>query len=211
MKEIEEKKKIALPLNLQFFADDTDDTDNEDDKDNKDDKDTSDDKDKKSDGKTYTQDELEKIIKDRLKRADKEKAKAIEEAEKLAKMNEEQKKQYELEKLQKELEDYKKRDAFHGLSKEASKMLSEHEITVDDDLLAFVVKDTAEDTQAAVKSFVSLIEKKVAEGVKKALAGKPPKVTKTTGTLTKEEIMKETDSLKRQKLIKENMHLFERK
>ncbi|MFD2694727.1 DUF4355 domain-containing protein, partial [Sporolactobacillus shoreicorticis] len=121
-------------------------------------------------------------IKQRVAREKKAAEKAVKEAEKLAKMNEEQKKQYELEKLQAELETYKKKDAYHALSKEASKMLAEHEIIADDTLLSFVVKDTAENTQEAVQSFVKLVEKHVKAGVKQALAGKPPKVTKNPTT-----------------------------
>ena len=90
--------------------------------------------------KTYTQEELEKIVKDRVAREKKATEEAVEEAKKLAKMNEDEKAKYELEKLQSELAEYKKKDAFYGLSKEASKMLSEHNIHADDELLAFVVR-----------------------------------------------------------------------
>ena len=153
--------------------------------------------------------QMEKIIKDRVAREKKATEKAVEEAKKLAKMNEEDKKQYEFEQLQNELADLKKKDAFYGLSKEASKMLSEHDIQADDDLLAFVVKDSAEDTQTAVNSFVNLIGKKVAEGVKQALAGKSPKVNTSPGqTLTKKDILAEKDATKRIRLIQENPNLF---
>ena len=90
-------------------------------------------------------------------------------------MNEDEKAKYELEKLQSELAEYKKKDAFNGLSKEASKMLSEHNIHADDELLAFVVKDDAEATKLAVDSFVALVNTKVTDGVKQALSGTPPK------------------------------------
>lgn len=159
-------------------------------------------------GKTYTQEELENIVKQRLDREKKAAEKAIKEAEKLAKMNEDQKKQYELEKLQQELEEYKKKDAFYSMSKEASKMLSENGITADDELLSFVVKDTAEDTQTAVKSFVELINKRVEEGVKKALAGNSPKATPKPGT-NKNPFSKENFNLTEQaKLLKENPELY---
>lgn len=197
-----------LPLNLQFFAEDTDNTDNQDTNDNQDNQNNQS-EDKNQAIKTYTEEEVQKMVKDRVAREKKAAEKAVEEAKKLAKMNEDEKAKYELEKLQKELEDYKKKESFYGLSKEASKMLSEHEITADDDLLTFVVKETAEDTQVAVNSFVSLINAKVEEGVKKALTGKPPKVTTNNKTLTKQQIMEEKDAIKRQKLIKENIHLFQ--
>lgn len=195
------KTNRFLPFDLQFFAEDP--TPPEEQTPPADDNPPADDP-----VKTYTQDELEEIVKQRVAREKKAAEKAVKEAEKLAKMNEEQKKQYEFEQLQKELEEYKKKDAFYSLSKEASKMLSEHDITADDDLLAFVVKDTAEETQDAVNGFVTLFNKHVEAGVKKALAGKPPKVNTTNNTLTKKEIMAEQDAVKRLKLIQENQHLF---
>lgn len=196
-----------LPLNLQFFADDADNTDNQDTNDNQDDKDQTEDKDQSV--KTYTEEEVQKMVKERVAREKKAAEKAVKEAEKLAKMNEAEKEKYRVEQLENELAELRREKAFNSLSKEASKMLSEHEITVNDDLLSFIVRDTAEDTQVAVNSFVALINSKVEEGVKKALAGKPPKVnTNGNKALTKQQIMDEKDAVKRQKLIKENMHLF---
>ncbi len=201
-----EKHDELLSLNLQFFAEEDDSLDSKETNENQDSKDQI--EDKKPNGKTYTEDEVQKMVKDRVAREKKAAEKAIDEAKKLAKMNEDEKAKYELEKLQKELAEYKRKESFYSLSKEASKMLSENSITVDDDLLSFVVKDTAEDTQHAVNSFVSLINAKVEEGVKKALAGKPPKVTTTNNAITKQQIMEEKDAIKRQKLIKEHIHLF---
>lgn len=203
-------KSLEEPLNmkLQFFA-------GQDDGSNDSGADGQDDGQQGNEGSDEQQEEMipksqmEKIIKDRVAREKKATEKAVEEAKKLAKMNEEDKKQYEFEQLQNELADLKKKDAFYGLSKEASKMLSEHDIQADDDLLAFVVKDSAEDTQTAVNSFVNLIGKKVAEGVKQALAGKSPKVNSNPGqAITKQDILAEKDATKRIRLIQENPNLF---
>ncbi|MGO5010800.1 DUF4355 domain-containing protein [Niallia sp. Sow4_A1] len=195
-----------LPLNLQFFSEETDDTNNQDTNQTQDNQTQN--EDKNQTGKTYSEEEVQKMVKDRVAREKKAAEKAIDEAKKLAKMNEDEKAKYELEKLQKKLAEYERKESFYSLSKEASKMLSENSISVDDDLLSFVVKDTAEDTQVAVNSFVSLINTKVEEGVKKALAGKPPKVTTNNKTITKQQIMEEKDPIKRQNLIKEHMQLF---
>ena len=158
---------------------------------------------------TYTKDQLEEIIKQRVGREKKAAEKAIQEAEKLAKMNQDEKEKYEYEKLKQELEEYKRKDTYYSLSKEASKMLSEHDINASDDLLQFVVKDSAEDTQTAVNSFVELINAKVEEGVKKALSGNSPKVHKNGGkALTKADIMNEKDATKRIKMIQDNPNLF---
>lgn len=125
--------------------------------------------------KKYTQEELEEIIKARVAREKKATEKAVEEAAKLAKMNEEEKREFEYEKLQEELAELKRKDAYYGLSREASKMLAEHDIQADDDLLQFVVKDDAEGTQTAVNAFVELVNTKVEQGVQKALSGRTPK------------------------------------
>ena len=141
--------------------------------------------------KTYTEAELQKIIKDRIGREKKAAEKAVEEASRLAKMNEDEKAKYEMDKLKEELADLKRKDAQYGLSKEASKMLAEHDIQVDDELLAFVVKDDAEATKSAVDSFVALIDAKVADGVKKALSGTAPRVTTgVNSAMTKEQFNK---------------------
>jgi len=180
-------KEELLKMNLQFFAEqdggsDESGTDGQDS--NQQDEEGSDEQQEEMIPKS----QMEKIIKDRVAREKKATEKAVEEARKLAQMNQEEKQKYEYEQLQKELEEYKRKDSFYGLSKEASKMLSEHDIQADDDLLQFVVKDTAEDTQTAVNSFVSLVNKKIEEGVKKALSGSAPKVHTNQGkTITKEE------------------------
>lgn len=198
------KKNRLLPLDLQLFADENPPADPPSDQ-----TPPADDSPADTPPKTYTEEQVQEMVKQRVAREKKAAEKAVAEAKKLAKMNEEQKKEYEFEQLQKKLADYEKKEAFYELSKEATKMLSEHEIIADDELLAFVVKDSAEDTQAAVNSFVSLVNSKVEEGVKKALAGKPPKVNQNSGkTLTKAQIFAEKDAIKRQKLIHENMNLF---
>lgn len=125
--------------------------------------------------KTYTQEELEEIIKARVAREKKATEKAVEEAAKLAKMNEEEKREFEYQKLQEELAELKRKDAYYGLSREASKMLAEHDIQANDDLLQFVVKDDAEGTQTAVNAFVELVNAKIEQGVQKALSGRTPK------------------------------------
>ena len=125
--------------------------------------------------KKYTQEELEEIIKARVAREKKATEKAVEEASKLAKMNEEEKREFEYQKLQEELAELKRKDAYYGLSREASKMLAEHDIQANDDLLKFVVDDSAEETQSKVNAFVELFNAKVEEGVQKALSGRTPK------------------------------------
>lgn len=165
--------------------------------------------DQQSDEEMIPKSQMEKIIQDRVARANRQAEKQVEEAKRLAKMNEDEKEKYRLDQLEQQLEEYKRKEAYYGLSKEAAKMLTEHNIQADDDLLQFVVKDDAEGTQTAVNAFVSLVNAKVEEGVKKALAGNPPRANlHGTSALTKEKIMQEKDSTKRIKLIQDNPHLF---
>ena len=141
--------------------------------------------------KTYTQDELEEIVKARVAREKKAAEKAVEEASKLAKMNEEEKREFEYQKLQEELAELKRKDAYYGLSREASKMLAEHDIQANDDLLKFVVDDSAEETQSKVNAFVELFNAKVEEGVKKALSGRAPRANVNANqVVTKEDFNK---------------------
>lgn len=156
----------------------------------------------------YTDEDVDKIVQKKLSKAKKDKEAAVEEATKLAKMNEDQKAEYDREQLEKELAELRRKDAFYNLSKEASKMLADHDITADDELLQVVVKDDAEGTKQAVESFVNLFNAKVKEGVKQALAGNSPKYPNTGKTLTKQQILDEKDATKRVKLIQQNPQLF---
>lgn len=173
-----------------------------------DDKDAESKKQEEKKERLFTRKEMAKIVQDESKKAVQE---AMDEAEKLKGMNDSQKIQYELERAKKELEVERKKNSFNKMSKEASKMLSEASITADDEILDLVVKDTADDTTKAVNSFISLIDKKAEEKTKAALSGKPPVVNLTPGKqMTKDEIMKISDSTKRQQAIKENIHLFKK-
>ena len=152
--------------------------------------------------------EMEKIIKERVAREKKATEKAVAEAEKLAKMNAEEKREHERQKLEEELAEYKRKDQYYSLSREATNMLHEHGITADDELLGMIVKDTAEDTQTAVNSFVTLLNTKVEEGVKQALSGNSPRVNAGNNTVTKKQIMEIKNPVERQKAIRENINLF---
>ena len=159
--------------------------------------------------KTYTQEELEEIVKARVAREKKAAEKAVEEAAKLAKMNEEEKREFEYEKLQEELAELKRKDAYYGLSREATKMLAEHDIQADDEVLQLVVKDDAEGTQVAVNAFVELVSAKVEQGVQKALSGRTPKANVNANqAVTKESIMGIKDATERIKAIQANPQLF---
>lgn len=157
----------------------------------------------------YTDADVDAIVKKKLARAEKEKANAVAEAEKLAKMNADDKEKYERQKLEDELAEYKKREAVQGLLKEADSMLKSEGIDIDDELLKTVIGDDAETTQNNIKVFAESFNTAVEQAVKKALSGQAPAKFNNVGKAwTKEEIMNVADANERQKLIQENRHLF---
>ena len=157
----------------------------------------------------YTDADVDAIVKKKLARAEKEKANAVAEAEKLAKMNADDKEKYERQKLEDELAEYKKREAVQGLLKEADNMLKSEGIEIDDELLKTVIGDDAETTQNNIKVFAESFNTAVEQAVKKALSGQAPAKFNNVGKAwTKDEIMNVKDANERQKLIQENRHLF---
>lgn len=143
--------------------------------------------------KTFTQAELDAIIqkeKAKAKRsAEKEYQAKMDEAEKLRKMNADQKAAYEAKKQADYIAELEAKINRSGLEKEASKMLSEAGIATSDDILAFVVKDGAEATQEAVVSFSALVNELADKKVSDMLKGKTPKKVEqsTAGAVTKEQ------------------------
>ncbi|SHK31375.1 DUF4355 domain-containing protein [Hespellia stercorisuis] len=132
------------------------------------------------------------------------------EAEKLAKMTKEEKAEYKANKLEKELADLKQQNALSDMAKTARKMLSEEDINVPEELLSHLVSADATDTKATVESFTKLFKDTVQAAVKDALKGNPPKTgTGGKATMTKEQILEIKNPAERQKLIAENLTLFQ--
>lgn len=129
------------------------------------------------------------------------------EAEKLAKMTKEEKAEYRAKKAEKELEELKKMNARTELAKTARKMLADEDINIPDELLGNLVADG---TKTAVESFAKMYKEAVQAAVKEAIKGKPPKAGTGGGnTITKEQIMDIKDPIERQKMIRENINLFQ--
>jgi hypothetical protein len=194
-KKMEDIRKI--PLNLQLFADDEAETE----------LDQSNVDAEKETEKTFTQDEVNKIVQDRLAKEKAKNEKAQEEAKKLAKMNAEQKNQYMVEQLQKELEEYKTKEAKNDMIKEANSMLKDNDITLPDEVVAMLIGDNAEDTKVCVDSFSKAFKTAVERAVNEKLKGKTPKQKSVAG-LTREDILSVKDRQERQRLIEENEELF---
>ncbi|ARJ30534.1 DUF4355 domain-containing protein [Staphylococcus lugdunensis] len=157
--------------------------------------------------KTFTQEEVNQMIKDRVAREQKKAEEKAEEAAKLAKMNKDQKAEYEREKMEKELQQLRAEKATNEMRSEARAMLKEKNIDASDELLNFVVKEDANGTKESVDAFVDLLNGMVKTQVKEALRQESPKAFTTSG-LTKEDILNIKDDSKRQIAIAQNRQLF---
>ena len=163
--------------------------------------------------KTFTQAELDDIVqkeKAKAKRsAEREYKEKMDEAEKLRKMNAEQKAAYEAQKQADRIAELEAQLNRNGLEKEASKMLSEAGIVASDDILSFVVKNDAEGTQEAVNALSSLVNDLADKKVSEMLKGKTPKKVEqsTTGAITKKQF--DTMGYKdRNELLQNNPELY---
>lgn len=158
------KKRLLMPMNLQYFAEpeggtqettSTETTET-----------TTDEAKKEETGKTFSRDDVAKMIAAETKKAraswEQEAEAKKEEAKKLAKMNAEEKLQHELEQKEAEIAELKRGQTLNEMKSEASKMLSGAGLPQDDELLGLIVSDDAEATKKAVSvitNFASLIKK----------------------------------------------------
>lgn len=162
---------------------------------------------KNADEKKYSDADLDKIINQKFAKWQKDQEKAVNEAKKLASMTEQEKAEHERDEFRKELEALKKANNMAEMGKQARKLLSDDGINVPDNLVDMIITDNAETTKTNVEAFSKLFKGAVQSAVKEALKGKAPG-TGSSGTITKEQILKIADPIERQQKIKENIGLF---
>lgn len=158
------EKRLLMPMNLQYFAENPDggnDTPPAEPTTPPEDKPKG-----EETGKTFSRDELAKIVAAETKKAraswEQEAEAKKEEAKKLAKMNAEEKLQHELEQKEAEIAELKRGQTLNEMKSEASKMLSGAGLPQDDELLGLIVSEDAEATKKAVAvitNFASQIKK----------------------------------------------------
>lgn len=127
---------------------------------------TTDETKKEETGKTFSRDDVAKMIAAETKKAraswEQEAEAKKEEAKRLAKMNAEEKLQHELEQKEAEIAELKRNQTLSEMKSEASKMLSSASLPQDDELLGLIVSEDAEATKKAVSiitKFASQIKK----------------------------------------------------
>lgn len=165
------------------------------------------DDDKGADEKKYSDADLDKIINQKFAKWQKDQEKAVSEAKKLASMTEQEKAEHERDEIKKELEALKKANNMAEMGKQARKMLNEDGINIPDDLVNLIIAEDAETTKDTVQQFSKLFKAAVQDAVKEALKGKTPG-TGSSGTITKEQIMKIKDRTERQQMIQKHRDLF---
>lgn len=116
--------------------------------------------------KKYSDKDVNKIIDRKFAEWTKKKQKEEDEAKKLSKMNAQEKADYKQKQLEEEIEQLKNEKALSNMRDEARKMLSEKNINITDELLAFMVSTDAGETKKAVDSFADLFNAAVNEAVK---------------------------------------------
>lgn len=116
--------------------------------------------------KKYSDKDVNKIIDRKFAEWAKKKQKEEDEAKKLSKMNAQEKADYKQKQLEKEIEQLKNEKTLSNMRDEARKMLSEKNINITDELLAFMVSTDAGETKKAVDSFADLFNAAVNEAVK---------------------------------------------
>ena len=154
--------------------------------------------------KTYTEEEVQALLQkegdrrvtEALKKAERKQADKAKEAEKLARMNAQEKYEYELEQREKALAEKERAFALERNKNIASQILADKDIDVS--LADFVVAEDAETMNENIKK----LAKGIAKSVEKRLAGKSPfKAPEQTEGLTKEKFNKMT--------LAEQQHLFD--
>jgi hypothetical protein len=131
----------------------------------------------------------------------------VEEANRLAQMNDKEKADHERKQMEDELASLKAEKAHHTMMSQARQMLKADGLTIPDEIVSVLVTDTAEGTSEAVKAFSGMFQKAVENAVREKLAGSEPKKG-TASAMSKEEILAIKDTHKRLKAIEENMELF---
>lgn len=164
--------------------------------------------------KKYSEEDLDRIINQKFakwqRRADTEIAEKVAEAEKLANMSAQEKALHEKNKLEKLVDELQGKLNRAEMLTVARDLLAKEGVKgLGDGLLGVLVTGEAESTDRNVREFVELFNKAVNDEVKERLrGGTPKKGTGVTKSLTKEDILKTSDTHERLRLIGENLELF---
>lgn len=161
------------------------------------------------DAPKYTDADVNALLDKKFAEWKKKQERETSEAEKLAKMSAEEKANKRLADVEKELQKFREKEARAEMASQARSILQDKNIHVADGLISNLIAADAETTKANCEAFIALYEAAVANGVKEKLAGTgTPKKGGTSG-YTKEQILAIADRTERQRLMQENIKLFQ--
>ena len=164
--------------------------------------------------KTFTQDELNHIVQERVQRAVTKAQKDAEdkikqaqsEGERLAKLTKDERAKEEEAKRLADLEAREKAIAVKELRIETQSLLSDEGLPIE--FLDVVMADTAESVKDNIASIRKVFDEAVEKRVNERLTQDKPRRGATAGAMSKAEILAVKDASERQKLIAENLELF---
>ncbi len=164
--------------------------------------------------KTFTQDELDHIVQERVKRAVAKAQKDAEdkikqaqsEGERLAKLTKDERAKEEEAKRLADLEAREKAIAVKELRIGTQSLLADEGLPIE--FLDVVMADTAEAVKDNIASVRKVFDEAVEKRVNERLTQDKPRRGLTAGAMSKAEIMAVKDVKERQKLIAENLELF---
>ena len=169
----------------------------------------------KQETRTYTQEEVDALLQQETdrritsaqKKWEKKSQEKVREAEKLAKLSEQERFQYELEQREKAIAEKEKQMALMENKAEASKALNERGISIA--LADFVVAEDADTMMDNIKILEDEFKKSVKLEVEKRLAGSSPKKNLETKGMSRQEFHK-LSFAKQTELLNENPELYEK-
>lgn len=167
--------------------------------------------------KSFTQEELNEVIKDRLAREKLKWEKSLDtkledklkEKQRLSEMSEEDRERERMTELEKQLAQREQELVRKELFADTETVLRERSLPTS--LASFVVGEDSETTLENVKQFQALFEDAVKVETKNQLAGVTPSIKKNKkSTITKREILDIRDPQERREKIAANPHLFQK-
>ena len=106
----------------------------------------------------YTDEDVDKIIAKRLDRWQKDQEAKQKEAERLAAMSAEERANEEIKNLKAQIKTYEQAETRHAMAAQVEKELKEANLTASADMVNMLVRETAEETNAAIKAYVANME-----------------------------------------------------
>lgn len=163
---------------------------------------------KESEKLKYSDEDVNALLNKKFAEWQKKQEKQVSEAQKLGQMSAEEKTSARMQALEEKLKEYERNAARSEMTKQARTILSDKGIHASDELIANLIAEDAETTKKSVESFVTLFNAAVESAVKAALKTETPKKGSGSPGITKEQIMNVENRAERQKLIRENIELF---